>query len=157
MRKIILALSIIGLFSCKNTENKDLEKSKEAPEQDTSIVDEISKKVMNVDPVILTKEQADELAELPLACINNQYPYKLGQTLTSENDLKTPKELHPAFYGCFDWHSSVHAHWSLVSLLKQFPNLNKAEAIKKALKESLSPENIQQEVAYFQQEQNKSF
>ncbi|WP_121665481.1 DUF2891 domain-containing protein [Mesonia aquimarina] len=157
MRKIVVALSIISLFSCKN-KDADLEKNNpQKVEEDTSLVEEVSNKIKNVDPVILTKEQADKLAELPLACINNQYPYKLGQTLTSEADLKTPKELHPAFYGCFDWHSSVHGHWSLVSLLKQFPNLNKAEAIKKALKESLSPENIQQEVAYFQQEQNKSF
>ena len=82
----------------------------------------------------LTLEQASRLAALPLACMQTEYPNKLGQTLGSEADMGEPQLLHPAFYGCFDWHSAVHAHWSLVKLLKIFPELEEAPEIRKKLK-----------------------
>ena len=69
----------------------------------------------------LNLEQAQRLVDLPMNCVDIEFPNKLGQTIGGSEDLQTPKELHPAFYGCFDWHSSVHGHWSMVSLLKQFP------------------------------------
>lgn len=105
----------------------------------------------------LTAEQAENLSELPISCIQKQYPNKPGMVLGSADDLGEPSELHPAFYGCFDWHSSVHGHWSLVKLLKEFPGLEKAESIKKRLSENISKENIQKEVEYFRGEHNKSF
>ncbi len=101
--------------------------------------------------------EADRLAALPLKCINQQYPYKLGQTLGGPEDLATPLELHPAFYGCFDWHSAVHAHWSVVVLLKMFPELSHGELAKRKLHENLSAENIRQEVKYFEGPHNKTF
>ena len=104
-----------------------------------------------------TKENAEQLASLPLECISQEYPNKLGQVLGSEADLATPKELRPAFYGCFDWHSAVHGHWSLVVLLKTYPDLKQAEAIKLQLKEHLSEENIQREITFFETEENASF
>lgn len=106
---------------------------------------------------MLTLAQANKLVSLPVGCINVEYPNKLNQVIGSGEDLKSPKELHPAFYGCFDWHSSVHGHWSLVSLLKQFPELNNAKAIKQQLLANISKENIEKEVAYFYGEHNKSF
>jgi len=65
--------------------------------------------------------------------------------------------LHPTFYGCFDWHSSVHGHWSLVSLLKQFPELENADEVKQMLLTNISKENIEKEVAYFYGKHNKSY
>ena len=105
----------------------------------------------------LTLSEANRLAELPLNCLEVEYPNKLGQTLNDSTHLRSPKSLHPAFYGCFDWHSSVHGHWSLVSLLKQFPDLGKAGIIRERLTESLSQENIAQEMAYFEMTGNISF
>ena len=105
----------------------------------------------------MTLEQANRLASLPLGCIQVEYPNKLNQTLGTEDDIKSPKELHPAFYGCFDWHSSVHGHWSLIALLKQFPKLNDAKIIKQKLKENISKVNIEHEIEYFQAKYNKSF
>lgn len=101
--------------------------------------------------------EANRLAELPLHCMNTEYPNKLNQTIGGEEDLQSPKQLHPAFYGCFDWHSAVHGHWSLVSLLKQFPNLEKADIIREKLKVNLSEENINVEVTYFDGLHNKSY
>ena len=97
--------------------------------------DEVAGKM---EAVVLTPEQASRLAALPLACMQTDYPNKLGQTLGSQADMGEPQLLHPAFYGCFDWHSAVHAHWSLVKLLKVFPELEEASEIRKKLKENIS-------------------
>lgn len=105
----------------------------------------------------LNLEQARRLIQLPLHCINTEYPNRLGQTIGSDKDLQSPKVLHPSFYGCFDWHSSVHGHWSLVTLLKQFPTLENADKIKLMLLTSISEENIKKEVSYFDGEYNKSY
>lgn len=105
----------------------------------------------------LNLEQANRLAELPLACVGTEYPNRLGQTLGSDEDLKSPKALHPAFYGCFDWHSAVHGHWSLVSLLRQFPDLERRNETEAWLLNSISKANIEKEVAYFDDKNNSSF
>jgi len=105
----------------------------------------------------LTIEQANKLVELPLNCISKEYPNKTGQVYTSKADLLTPHQLHPAFYGCFDWHSAVHGHWCLVALLHQFTNLEKASIIKDKLQNNISKENILKEAAYFNSQQNKNF
>ena len=105
----------------------------------------------------MTLKKANILAKLPLHCMEMEYPNKLNQVIDSSKDLQSPKTLHPAFYGCFDWHSAVHGHWSLVSLLKQFPELDNAENIKQKLLQNISKKNIEIEVAYFHQKHNGSW
>ena len=105
----------------------------------------------------LTVEQANHLASLPIKCLQQEYPNKLNQMLIDGTELQAPKVLHPAFYGCFDWHSSVHGHWSLVYLLNNFPNLSNKEIIIEKLKVNLSSANIQQEIAYFSKTHEKSY
>ena len=155
MNKSFFVLAGLVLLSCKN-EPKEAEKNS-LSESDTTIVEEATANLGNQEPMVLTLEQANNLAQLALDCINTQYPNKLNQTLSSPEDLGEPKELHPAFYGCFDWHSAVHAHWTLVSLLKQFPDLEKADKIKEVLLTSLSRKNIAGEMEYFQQEHNQDY
>jgi len=106
---------------------------------------------------VLNLMEANRLARLPFECMQVEYPNKLGQSLNDSTHIKNPKALHPAFYGCFDWHSSVHGHWSLVSLLKRFPNLDNALVIQKKLRENISKENIETEVAYFGMKGNKTY
>ena len=105
----------------------------------------------------LTLPQANHLATLPIKCLQQEYPNKLGQMLVDSTEIASPKTLHPAFYGCFDWHSSVHGHWSLVYLLNHFPELQSRPEIIKKLKINLSKENIQQEIAYISKPHEKSF
>ena len=105
----------------------------------------------------LTLDQANHLASLPVKCLQQEYPNKLNQLLLNESELLSPKELHPAFYGCFDWHSSVHGHWSLVYLLNHFKDLKDRDQIIEKLKINLSSENISKEIAYFQKTHEKSF
>jgi len=105
----------------------------------------------------LTLEQANKLAALPIKCLQQEYPNKLSQLLVDSTELAGPKKLHPAFYGCFDWHSSVHGHWSLVYLLKKFPKLSNRQEIIEKLQANLSKENILQEVAYLSKKHEKSY
>jgi hypothetical protein len=105
----------------------------------------------------LSQEQAQRLAQLPLKCLEQEYPNKLNQVLADEKDLESPKNLHPAFYGCFDWHSAVHGHWSLAYLLRKFPNLPQREEIIQKLSAHLSVSNIQKEIAYFAKKHEYAF
>lgn len=105
----------------------------------------------------LTLDQANHLASLPIKCLQQEYPNKLGQMLIDSTEIQNPKKLHPSFYGCFDWHSSVHGHWSLVFLLKKFPNLAQRESIVRKLQVNLSKENIQAEIEYLSKKHEKSF
>jgi hypothetical protein len=105
----------------------------------------------------LTQAQASSLAKLPLKCVRKEYPNKLDHVMNNSGEVQSPKALHPAFYGCFDWHSSVHGHWMLVRLLKAFPALPEAKEIRAALNENLSAKNLQGEVAYLKQESRQSF
>jgi len=107
-------------------------------------------------PQINTK-QANNLASLPIHCVVTQYPYRLGQTLSSKDDLKEPKQMHPAFFGCFDWHSAVHGHWSMVSLLKNYPKIKSAKQLRSLLKTHITKGNIKKEVMYFKGKYNKSW
>ena len=148
MNKLYMLVLLFLATSCNNS-NKT--KEKEAVTETTSEKTEIAA------TPILNLEQANRLAQLPLHCMDTEYPNKLNQTIGSASDLKSPKELHPAFYGCFDWHSAVHGHWSLVSLLKQFPDIENREEIINKLLHNISKENITQELLYFDGKHNSSF
>ncbi|HYX31137.1 MAG TPA: DUF2891 domain-containing protein [Pyrinomonadaceae bacterium] len=105
----------------------------------------------------LTQSQASHFASLALKCIQKEYPNKPDHTINDKDDVRSPREMHPAFYGCLDWHSTVHGHWMLVHLLKLFPNLPEAKQIRAALGANLSEKNIAGEVAYLKQPGRASF
>ncbi len=126
-------------------------------DKDKKKIAQETEKGSTMEKIALTLEQANVLATLPLECVEKEYPNKLGHVLGSGEDLAAPKTLHPAFYGCFDWHSAVHGHWSMVKLLKLYPQLEEADSIKHILKSNLSKENIVQEVTYFDGEHNKNY
>ena len=100
---------------------------------------------------------AERFAKLALACVGKEYPNKISHVLNSDSDVAPPRELTPAFYGCYDWHSSVHGHWLLVRLLRTFPNGSFAAAARDALRKSLTAENMKQEAAYIRGEGRAGF
>lgn len=102
------------------------------------------------DDSALTAQSASRFASLALDCMHREYPNKLNQVLRNATRLLPPKDLHPAFFGCFDWHSSVHGHWMLTKLLKEFPTLAEHQKIIDGMSQSLTPENIAGEIAYFE-------
>lgn len=106
----------------------------------------------------LTNEGASHLASLPLKCLQQEYPNKTSHTSIAVTDhILTPQQQHPAFYGCFDWHSSVHGHWMLVKLLKDFPSLPEAQEVRTSISKNITPENIAQEIKYFEPALSKNF
>jgi len=100
---------------------------------------------------------AARFAQLALDCVHREYPNKIGHVLASDADAKPPRELTPAFYGCYDWHSSVHGHWLLARLARLFPGTEFAAAGRAALARSLTPANIEAEVAYLRGPGRTSF
>lgn len=105
----------------------------------------------------LTPAEGSHFAQLALKCVSKEYPNKPDHVINDANDQKSPRVMHPAFYGCYDWHSSVHGHWMLVRLLRLFPALPEAARIRNALNANLSAENISVEVAYLNQPNRQSF
>jgi hypothetical protein len=99
----------------------------------------------------------DRFARLALSCIHREYPNKISHLMNSAADAGTPSQLFPAFYGCFDWHSSVHGHWLLVRLVNTDPETPYRAAILAALSQSFTSENIAGELAYFQAPDRASF
>jgi hypothetical protein len=105
----------------------------------------------------LTQTEASHFAALALKCINRELPNKPEHVINSASDVQGPKALHPAFYGCYDWHSSVHGHWMLVRILKSFETLPESKQIRKAINENITADNIRAEAAYMAQPNRQSF
>ena len=100
---------------------------------------------------------AEHFADLALACLNREYPNKIAHTLNSDDDVAPPRRLTPAFYGCYDWHSSVHGHWLLVRLCVRFPGAPFASRAQSALNRNLTSENLSQEARYISGDGRDSF
>ena len=100
---------------------------------------------------------AERFAKLALGCVAKEYPNKISHTMNSDADVAPPRRLTPAFYGCYDWHSSVHGHWLLARLSRTFPDAPFTAAARDALRTSLTAENLQQEAAYVRGEGRASF
>lgn len=110
-----------------------------------------------ITPVGITELQAYAIAKLPIKCIGTEYPNKTGQSLSKADDLGTPEQLHPAFYGCFDWHSSVHGHWSIATVLNLYPTIKNRDTLIAILQNSITPEKISGELAYFNRPEEYSY
>ncbi len=142
---LFLSISVLLMVSC----------GEETQSNTTSSSSALAKTTKSI---ALDLQEADRLSALPLGCIQTPLPYKSGVVIAKESDLVMPIEHHPAFYGCFDWHSAVHGHWSLVYLLKNFPDLANKEEAMRMLDENLTAEKIEKEVAYFSlNRESKSF
>lgn len=106
---------------------------------------------------VLNQNQASHFAQLALKCARKEYQNKIEHVINDESEVKPPKELHPAFYGCYDWHSSVHGHWLLAHLLRLYPSLPEAQEIRETLNANLTSDNIKIEDAYFKVTGRQSF
>jgi hypothetical protein len=100
---------------------------------------------------------AERFGGLALACVHQEYPNKISHVLQGDDDVAPPRELTPAFFGCYDWHSSVHGHWLLARLARLRPGTELAGRARAALGRSLTPANIAGEVAYLEGEGRTSF
>lgn len=148
MKKLLLLLLVFN-FSCNKNNNV-------APTPNLDVTK--NQVVANVTPIPLDGKKATYLYHFAYNCLDQEYPNKLNQVLGDGTYLKTPQQLHPpAFYGCFDWHSSVHGHWTLVNILKDFPDFESRDAVLAKLKATLTETNILKEIDYFDDQYNKTF
>jgi hypothetical protein len=100
---------------------------------------------------------AERFARLALACVHKEYPNKIAHVMSGDEDARPPRELTPAFYGCYDWHSSVHGHWLLARLARLQPDAPLAAEARQALGRSLTPANLAAEAAYLRGAGRASF
>ena len=106
---------------------------------------------------MMDEAAAGRFAALALACVHREYPNKISHVLAGDMDVRAPRSLTPVFYGCFDWHSSVHGHWLLVRLLREFPSAPFAAPARAALATSFTTERVAAEVAYLRDPGRVSF
>jgi hypothetical protein len=107
--------------------------------------------------LLLDESTAARFARLALDGVAREYPNKIAHTLHSDADARPPRELTPAFYGCYDWHSAVHGHWMLARLARLFPHAPFAEEARATLKRSITATNIAAEVRYLEAPGRASF
>lgn len=100
---------------------------------------------------------AERFAKLALACVHLEYPNKISHTMSSDADAAPPRKLTPAFYGCYDWHSSVHGHWLLARLARTYPDATFTPAARAALQQSITADNVAAEVKYLKTPGRASF
>ena len=112
---------------------------------------------LSASDVVTDDDALGRFAELALACVHREYPNKIAHVLSSDDDVAPPRRLTPAFYGCFDWHSSVHGHWLLARAARLAPGAPLAAAARAALDRSLTEERIAGEVVYLSAEGRESF
>ncbi len=142
MKQIIWTLAGLALMACSNPQVTDPEAMTESP-------------LTSAQTAPVTTE--DRFARLALDCIHREYPNKISHVLQSDQDARAPRDLTPAFYGCFDWHSSVHGHWLLTRLLNTQPDNALGEEIRTALAVSFTDQNMASELAYYTTDGRGSF
>lgn len=97
----------------------------------------------------LTPDLATEFADIALGHVQREYPNNLDHALAGPKDARTPRDLHPIFYGSYDWHSCVHSYWMLARLLRRFPGIASAASIRALFDEQFVPAKVAAECAYF--------
>jgi hypothetical protein len=108
-------------------------------------------------PHTLTPEIASRFADVALLHVAREYPNKLDHVLAGPEDVAAPRDLHPIFYGSFDWHSCVHGYWLLATLLRRFPELPEAPRIRAVFAEHFTAENAGRERAYLERPSSRGF
>ena len=106
---------------------------------------------------VLDADAVTYLARLALDCAHREYPNKISHVMSSDADVRPPRELTPAFFGCYDWHSAVHGHWLLARVADHYPELTVAAEARAVLALSFTEQNIAVEVAYLRGEGRESF
>ena len=100
---------------------------------------------------------AERFAALALHCVDREFPNKPEQVLDGPDDVRAPRAFHPAFYGCYDWHSSVHGHWLLVRLLQTHPEIPSAARVRAILADHFSAPALEAESRYLDLKSNRAF
>jgi len=105
----------------------------------------------------LTPQLASQFARLALSHVTREYPNKLDHVVTNRSDLKSPRQLHPVFFGSFDWHSCVHGYWLLATVRRLYPKLKEVAKIEKLFDSQLTAAKIRTEARYLTRPTSRTF
>ena len=105
----------------------------------------------------LTEPLARRFASTALSHVARQFPNKLDHVMVREDDAQTPRDLHPVFFGSFDWHSCVHGWWSLLTLKRLYPDMGEAHDIKELADATFTQDKCAAELAYIQRPESRGF
>src|SRR4051794_31617388 len=108
-------------------------------------------------PDRLTPELASQFARIALGHVAREYPNKLDHVLSGPEDARGPRDLHPIFFGSFDWHSCVHGYWLLASVLRLQPHIPEAAAVRALFDDAFTAEKVAGEVAYLARPSSRGF
>ncbi|HWL40669.1 MAG TPA: DUF2891 domain-containing protein [Gemmatimonadaceae bacterium] len=103
---------------------------------------------MKTAAISLTLPLAAKFGGVALAHLTREYPNKLEHVLNDDRDAMTPRQLHPVFFGSFDWHSCVHGYWLLATMLRRFPSIQLGHEITAVFDAQLTESKIAGEVEY---------
>jgi len=107
--------------------------------------------------MILDQAMAERMAAIALGHVTREYPHKLDHVMGGDGDARTPRDLHPIFFGSFDWHSCVHGWWTLLTLRRMFPEMAEAGAIDALAADSFTAEKVAIELAYLDRPHSAGF
>lgn len=144
---LIAVFAILVLFVTEAFDDDDPEV------QENKVYDQIEIR----DLPVFSADMAEKLALLPLSCIKKDYPNKPGYVYENESDVDSHKQKTPIFSGCFDWHSSVHMHWTLIRLIRLFPDLSQKGNIVALMNEQFTNEKVEAEIVFLNETLNKTF
>src|SRR5690349_7137633 len=105
----------------------------------------------------LTPALASHFARTALGHVAREYPNKLDHVLEGPQDAKGPRDLHPIYFGSFDWHSCVHGYWTLATVLRRHPEIPEAPAIRALFDASFTGPNVAGELAYLARPSGRAF
>lgn len=105
----------------------------------------------------MSQDLAQRFARIALGHVTREYPNSLQHTLAGDGDARTPRDLHPAFFGSYDWHSCVHSWWLLLTLRKHYPSLPEADEIAALADATFTQDKLAAELAYFERPQSRGF
>lgn len=146
---LAIALVMIWVLACQIAPESVADETDKnhgnAPELDRLVADSID------------TDTASRWAQLVLKGIDTEFPTKMTLVYTDPEQIRRPRDAFPAFYGSFDWHSSVHGHWLLVRLMRTFPDLPESSRIRSVLDRHLSAENLKKEATFFGLDEQKTF
>jgi DUF2891 family protein len=106
---------------------------------------------------VLTPETAERFAGIALGHVTREFPHKLDHVMAGAEDVRGPRDLHPLFFGSFDWHSCVHGWWLLLRLRRRFPDMPGVRRIEALAAEMLTPANAAGELTYLDRAHSGGF